>query len=256
MNADIDHITIVQVTDTHLYADPDGQLLGVHTRNSLNRVLADLAQRFPQVQAILLTGDLVHDGSPAGYQALQQALGRFDMPCYFVPGNHDIPQVMNTKLKGGCMVADKSFVLGNWKCILLDTFALDQVGGRLQEADLAFLRTHLQDSKECHVLIAMHHPPVAVGCAWLDNIALLNANDFFSSTAGHSQIRVVVFGHVHQETVQSRDGFQLLGTPSTCTQFKPGQTDFALDEPVPGYRVLHLYADGSFNSEVIRVPLI
>ena len=48
-------------------------------------------------------------------------------------------------------------------------------------------------------------------------------------------------------------GIRMLTTPSTCVQFAPGSEDFALDDLSPGYRSLRLYADGSVQTEVVRV---
>lgn len=248
-------ITVVQVTDTHLYADPDGELLGVHTRHSLSRVVSDVRARFSAADAILLTGDLVHDGSAAGYRALRQMFADFESPCFFIPGNHDIPEVMETELVQGNMRKQKSVILGNWKCILLDTYYKDQVGGKLSSADLGFLQEELDNAGTNHVLLALHHPPLAVGCEWLDNIALQNSEEFLSMIFPYSQIRAIIFGHVHQSFSTSLQNILMLGSPSTCAQFLPGQKEFALDEAVPAYRVLRLLADGSIQTEVIQVAV-
>lgn len=41
-------------------------------------------------------------------------------------------------------------------------------------------------------------------------------------------------------------------TPSTCVQFKPFSDDFALDEEAPGFRVLHLQANGELKTKIYR----
>ena len=62
---------------------------------------------------------------------------------------------------------------------------------------------------------------------------------------------VVVFGHVHQTVDRMIGNVRLLGTPSTCVQFKPRSDAFALDDLPPGYRWITLHPDGSIDTEVV-----
>jgi Icc protein len=43
----------------------------------------------------------------------------------------------------------------------------------------------------------------------------------------------------------------MLSTPSTCSQFLPNSDDFGMDDRPPGYRWLHLYADGAIDTDVV-----
>jgi Icc protein len=63
----------------------------------------------------------------------------------------------------------------------------------------------------------------------------------------------LVFGHVHQPYDAEHDGIRVVGTPSTCSQFKPGSDDFALDNRPPAYRRITLHADGSSDHELVWV---
>lgn len=45
-----------------------------------------------------------------------------------------------------------------------------------------------------------------------------------------------------------------MATPSTCIQFKPLSSYFALDALQPGYRLLELKPDGSMLTNVYRIP--
>jgi Icc protein len=68
----------------------------------------------------------------------------------------------------------------------------------------------------------------------------------------HPQVKLVLFGHIHQDYNQTRHGVQYLGTPSTCIQFEPGSAEFALDEEKPGFRILHLYDNADWWTTVKR----
>ena len=70
-----------------------------------------------------------------------------------------------------------------------------------------------------------------------------------------SDLKIVLCGHVHQDSCNEWRGIQFLSTPSTSVQFKPFSEDFALDELSPGYRVLYLKDNGEFKTEVVRVKI-
>jgi Icc protein len=66
-------------------------------------------------------------------------------------------------------------------------------------------------------------------------------------------VRLVLWGHVHQEFAGERDGIALRATPSSCVQFAPASAGFRVDEQSPGLRWLDLAPDGSFGTQVARV---
>jgi 3',5'-cyclic-AMP phosphodiesterase len=67
-------------------------------------------------------------------------------------------------------------------------------------------------------------------------------------------VKLVLFGHIHQEVSRERSGVTYLGCPSTCFQFADGHENFTLDtDRHPGFRILDLAVDGSWTSEVRRV---
>ncbi|HHH44389.1 MAG TPA: phosphodiesterase, partial [Gammaproteobacteria bacterium] len=81
-------LRVVQVTDTHLYADPDGCLLGLNTRYCLAQVI-DLVRSERSPDLLVVSGDLTHDGSPQAYRHVQEAFRRIGAPVWCLPGNHD-----------------------------------------------------------------------------------------------------------------------------------------------------------------------
>jgi Icc protein len=246
-------LRILQLTDTHLYADPDGRLLGQNTRRTLDLVL-DLALRnLGRVDSVLLTGDLVHDESPEGYGYLKGRLAALSAPCYCLPGNHDQTQVMSKALDGHTMQVDSEIRLGSWSLVLLDSTIPGEDGGHLGDIELARLEHTLAQRPDDPTLICLHHQPVPVGSAWIDTMALDNPDAFFDIVDRHSQVRGILWGHVHQEFTSRRKGVLLMGSPSTCVQFLPGSQDFAIDVRTPGFRWLDLHPDGRITTGVERI---
>ena len=78
---------------------------------------------------------------------------------------------------------------------------------------------------------------------------------FLPITDRYACVRAIVWGHVHQSHDSRRKGVRLLATPSTCAQFLPHSDHFAIDPAPPAYRRLTLRADGTIDTEVVRVAL-
>jgi Icc protein len=47
-----------------------------------------------------------------------------------------------------------------------------------------------------------------------------------------------------------------MSTPSTCIQFLPRSSNFALDPATPGYRWLDLHPDGHIETAVERIAAV
>lgn len=246
-------ILVAQVSDIHLFADAKQELLGVPTRNSFQAVLARLQQLQPKLDVLLLTGDLSQDQTPESYEQLQNLLSPLDVPTYWLPGNHDCLPVMQRILTRSPFDVRKSFHLGNWNVLLLNSTVPGCVHGHLSGTSLEWLDWQLQQAGDRPSLVALHHPPFPVNSDWLDNLLLHNPDDLFAVLDRHPQVKLVLLGHVHQEFERERRGVHYLATPSTCIQFKPQSAKFALDTAEPGFRLLRLHADTTWETRVERV---
>jgi len=111
----------------------------------------------------------------------------------------------------------------------------------------------IAESSAKYVMVCLHHPPVAMGSAWLDTVGLANGEEFLERMQSGRRVRLAVFGHVHQAYDAEHDGIRIMATPSTCRQFKPRSDNFAVDERPPAYRRITLAADGSFETDLVWV---
>lgn len=247
-------LRVVQITDTHLYADPDRQYYDVNTDATLRRVLARIAADEGDADLVLVTGDLVHDESAQGYARLRGYLAALGLPVFCLPGNHDDVEIMRRVLAGDGVSCDDWVCRKGWQLILLNSAIPGEVGGRIAGEELERLAACLQSRPHLHALICLHHPPLPSGCAWLDEgLILHNPDALFAALAPFANVRGILWGHIHQEFDQVYHGMRLLGSPSTMLQFKPGAAEFAIDDREPGYRWLELYGDGRLESGVVRI---
>lgn len=249
-------LLVAQITDIHLFAESDKRLLGLQTLESFQTVLYQVKDLERRPDLLLLTGDLSQDGTAESYEMVQAMVQPLGIPTYWVPGNHDEPAVMAQVLTRSPVSAQKSFRAGGWRFLLLDSCVSGCVYGAIPSASLEWLDAELSQFPEEPTLIAFHHPPFSVGCDWMNDIGLRNADELFAVCDRHPQIKVVLFGHIHQEFQQQRNGVHYLGTPSTCIQFKPNSSSFSLDEEQPGLRLVTLSPDGSWESAVQRTVYV
>jgi Icc protein len=246
-------LQIAQITDVHLFAEADQRLLGLPTSRSFEVLIEQLHNLSPKPDLLLLTGDLSQDGTSASYQRLQRLLSPLNIPTYWLPGNHDCPEVMEVAINHPLFPSDKSFQIGNWRFVLLNSQDPGYVHGRLSDEGLMWLDRELRSHPDLPALVALHHPPFTVNSTWLDTSVLQNSADLFEVLDRHAQVKLVVFGHIHQEFCHQRNGVTYLGTPSTCIQFEPNSVDFSLGQQEPGFRLIQLYSNGDWNSQAERI---
>jgi 3',5'-cyclic-AMP phosphodiesterase len=246
----MESVRLIQFSDPHLSGDPDAMLRGVACLPALQAAMADAAHRCHRPDGILLTGDLVQD-DPEGYGWIRQLFGGSPVPVMCLSGNHDLPDHMRAALSQAPFQVGGEVRLGRWLIVLLDTWVPHSASGRIGERQLTRLREVLQEQTEAHVLICLHHHPVKMRSKWLDQVGLEDADEFLSIVRAHSNVRGVLWGHVHQSMDSFMHGVRFMASPATCAQFMPGSRDFAIDDRPPGYRVLELMADGSIATEVI-----
>lgn len=244
---------LVQVSDTHLFADPAGKLAGMVCEEGLRDVLDLILDQERELAAVLCTGDLSQDHSATSYRRLLQAVAVLGVPQYWIPGNHDEAAQMQAAVGSEHDCFARTVEVPGWTIVLLDSSVAGKVAGHLAEAELEFLEQQLRLAVDQHVLVCLHHNCVPVAAAWLQQHALQNSDALFAVLDRHTNVKVVLFGHIHQELVHVRRQVRYLGVPSTCIQFHPEQDEFTLDARNPGYRWLELALDGTVRTGVERV---
>ena len=91
-------LKVLQVTDCHLFASPEGQLRDMRTLDTLDAVLAQASEEAVP-DAILATGDIAQEAHPATYATFLAAVREhFDAPLLCVPGNHDSEPMLSSAL--------------------------------------------------------------------------------------------------------------------------------------------------------------
>lgn len=246
-------LRLIQITDCHLGPKASESLLGLNTDESLDDVLQLIAREQPQFDQMVCTGDIASAGHDTCYNRFVSSIrSYFSAPLAWLPGNHD-----SAKIMAGVHMPNppesRQFQLGNWLILLLNSAVPGHVYGRLAQSELGYLKQALAANTDKHIMVMLHHQPVPVGSAWIDQYILRNADDFFAAVDDCQQIKAIVWGHVHQDYTSKRKGVEMIATPSTCVQFKPLCDGFTVDTLMPGYRWFDLHDDGTLDTGISRV---
>lgn len=246
---------LLHITDTHIYSDAGQQLKEIETRQSFAAVVNAAHKKFPDADAVVLGGDLAQDESEAAYKHVARSFIHWHSHVHAITGNHDDMALMEKVLNPTVRFEREIgiFKLGNWQVLLLNTQKQGAIGGELTLQQFEQIKQAVKVAEDKHLLLVMHHQPVPVGSHWLDAIGLDNGELLIEMAAQHTNIRGLLFGHVHQQFDDSCRHARIMGTPSTCIQFKPDCDNFMLDNVSPGYRWLQLNEDGSIETGVERV---
>jgi 3',5'-cyclic-AMP phosphodiesterase len=251
-------ITILHFTDSHLFASQEHKFLHVCPYTHLRAAMADASKRQSvPADLLLLTGDISQDFSVESYELAFNAINDPNLAANIgvILGNHDDPDLLQRSIGklGLTSALQKHFTFGAWHIVLLNSYWRGHTAGLLDASELEFLQQELDGNRNKNIIIFLHHHVLPVGAAWLDKIGLHNAAQFLKIVSAHSNIKAVIAGHVHQEYASREHNIDFLTTPSLAWQFTEHTATFALNDKMPGFRVLQLFADGNYTTEVVRL---
>ncbi|MDH3690681.1 MAG: phosphodiesterase [Gammaproteobacteria bacterium] len=236
-------INIVQLTDLHLYKDPQALLAGVATWTTFRAVLEQVRDEQADLDYLILTGDLAQDEALETYLMLREALGKWIDRCRIIPGNHDDRSNLREAFPEFFPDNDGplTFTLAAeaWRIIGLDSHVPGEVKGRIDAGQLNWLKTQLANGPNARTLVFIHHPPIPINVAWIDEIGLNDAAEFIELIEASPQVDVVCAGHVHQEFTGRIGTASMYTTPSTCVQFG-ARAEKTFDTSAAGYRSFKL----------------
>lgn len=250
---------VLQLSDPHLLADPRGRCRGRESLAWLAHGLEQALARCAPLDLLLITGDLCQDESWSGYGRLRELLDPLALPVALLAGNHDDGGLLRAALGRRAAIAPAGLALGPWRLLLLNSHRPGAVAGWIEPSQLAWLDAELAAGTG-PVLVALHHPPVAIGSAALDGIGLQRPGALLERLLASRRVRGVVFGHGHQHWAGrlARPGgggpLPLWACPSTLVQFEAAQSCPLGQPDWPGGRLLELQDDGRLESQLLRWP--
>ena len=225
---------LCQISDLHIKPDRKLAYRKVDTATMLERCVARILA-LPQVpDVVIATGDLVDFGTEAEYRLLRGLLAPLTMPLYLLPGNHDAREGLRA-------VFDDHAYLRQWapfvqyaiddhplRIVALDTVVPGQGGGALCAERLAWLERTLAAQPWRPTVVALHHPPFAIGIGHMDRVGLAGIDDLAEVIARHPQVERLIAGHLHRPIVA-----RFAGTVATVCPSPAHQVALDLDPQAP-----------------------
>lgn len=243
---------LIQISDLHL-----GAAWSAGDAVPSVRAAIDAVNRFPAAaEAVIVTGDLSESGAAADYELARELLAEVEAPVYVLPGNHDDRARLRRAfaLPGeGAEPIQYAAELGPLRLLALDSTRPGSDGGELDAARIAWLEAELARAPERPTLVALHHPPLAIGIAVWDEIGLEAGGraGLERVLASHPQVLGTVSGHVHRTLVGQVAGRPALAIPSTYEQtlLAYDLTEIELSGDPPAFAV-HSLIDGRLVSHI------
>ncbi len=245
-----DPFVLVQLSDPHIGAAWSGG----DPLASLAAAIAAVRGIRPRPSAILVSGDLAHNGADSEYAAIRELLDPLGVPLFALAGNHDDRALLRRHfdLPGtGAEPIRYAADLGPIRLLVLDSSVPGKDSGQLDSEQLDWLESELTADAETPVVVALHHPPFGTGLPPFDPIGVRpgDATAFAGVVARHGNVRRIVAGHVHRAITTQVGDRLALTAPSTYEQ---AVLDFSTEElvmsPQPIGFAAHVVIDGELVS--------
>jgi len=214
--------SFIQISDTHI--DDDKLVMGVDSQANLDSIVSNISNH--NYDALLISGDLTHNGTLESYQKLKKILNPIKTKIYVLPGNHDDFSNLNQIFNESSLC---NFIIGCWEVITIDSVQVGKVSGRLNNEQLHSLSQKISSSSAKYIVLCLHHPPVSMQSDWDDTLSLENPEDLFAVIERFNNIKAIMWGHSHQCSEFNRKGVKLFSCPSTALQFN-GQSGIGYND--------------------------
>jgi 3',5'-cyclic AMP phosphodiesterase CpdA len=250
-------VILAQLTDPHITIGPGD----AGSAEALAAAVDAVAGLDPSPDAVLLSGDVTEHGTEAEYERAAELLGPLSMPMHVLVGNHDDADGLRAHLGAPGKAGEPlqyALQLGPLRLIACDTtIGEGRADGALGPERLAWLEVELERARETPVLLAMHHPPVPIGVAVLDEIGLAEADGLALAElmGANPQVKRIVAGHVHRATLGAVGGCPVFICPSSYLQLALDlgpDSEIALVREPPAFG-LHVALGDELISHVVPI---
>lgn len=223
---------ILHLSDTHLTHGDGPNSYGVDPAESLRLILRDCSG-LPDLDAVLVTGDVADDGTPTAYAQAKNLIGNFalerEIPAFFTTGNHDERAAFASVLGSGHPQPVSEFdsadseraavsMIGGYRLVTLDSLIPSLVYGRISAPQLSWLGEVLADPAPEGTIVAFHHPPVFVPHVRDHEWAGLRNGDELAAVIAGTDVQLVLCGHFHLQLFGQLAGVPVWSTPGVVTR--------------------------------------
>lgn len=240
-------------------------------------------QQQPGVDLILNGGDIVFDMNKENIDTINaqwklwHSIIKSDcsLPMHYILGNHDV--WWNENDKGQALYGKKfsmdqiqlsapyySFIKNGWKFILLDSVHLDiddtWYMGKLGDVQFAWLENELNNTPAAMPVLVMSHIPLLTATNLVDDEVAVNKWEILGGEMHtdiskiatlfykHPNVKLCPSGHIHLRDKVVYNNVTYLCNGAVSGAWWEGNKR----ETAPGYGLIDLYADGSFDERYVN----
>ncbi|TCD00290.1 metallophosphoesterase [Pedobacter frigidisoli] len=267
-------LRIAHITDVHLkneFGAPDKFIKCLH----------HLQSQSPKVDLILNGGDAVFDMNKENidnindqWKLMKDTMkNESNLPIHYCLGNHDIWWNENSRNEAfygkkysmdqlGLAKPYYSFVKAGWKFLILDSVHLDidqtWYIGKLGDAQFEWLEQELKTTPGDMPVLVMSHIPILTALLMIEenvvNKWTMLGGDMHTDTAKiinlfyqYPNVRLCLSGHLHMRDKVIYNNVSYICNGAVSGAWWKGQRR----ETVPGYGIVDLFSDGSFEESYI-----
>lgn len=241
------------MSDLHLTADKH-PIWEIDTYKQFCKAL-DCIKNIPNVDCIVVSGDIADDGDFLTYQYAADMLNSLSIPVLWCPGNHDNIETFYDFSKISKSITLDPLTINGVKIVPLNTVAPDENNPKLNrsrgvlfEEDFLFLNHHMLGQK-CLKILVMHHPPYDPG-GWMTNKILKNREVFNEVIQNYSDLFLILCGHIHYYMVQTTYGKTLVSAPAVSFAFNKDLPKYDIDKGHEGFLVIDI------NNKNIKIEIV
>ncbi len=218
------HITDIHISDSH----QSWGTIGTLAEALLARAVVEI-NAMPDLDFVVFGGDVLDRATSAEAGRFAVIMAALEKPWHFVPGNHDgfvdpnhpdalapheAVSLIDPRLSSPRPDAQRAYwsrtVGDGVQLIGLDLRLPDTWNGRIDAAQLGWLREELDAHRDGLVLLAVHHPlhPLTARDIepWWSNFICDNGEEVEVVLDAHPNVRIVVTGHHHAQQIRRRGG--------------------------------------------------
>lgn len=263
-------------------------LSDIHLKDKFNaparfaKCLQHVQQQHPRPDLILNGGDIVFDMNKEQLSTINEQWKlvhhlmqqECSIPVQYCLGNHDI--WWNENNKGQAIYGKQysmeqlkmsspyhSFLKNGWKFIILDSVHLDIDGtwyiGKLGEQQFAWLENELKNTPSNVPVLVMSHIPILTATLMIEDDIVnkwqMLGGDMHTDTSKiiklfyqHPNVKLCLSGHIHLRDKVLYNGVTYICNGAVSGAWWEGNRR----ETAPGYGLIDLYSDGSFDEHYIN----
>jgi Icc protein len=227
-------LKLAHITDSHLFAQHDGEYFGVNTAAHFAACLSHMATQ--DLDCVIFGGDLTQDHTQESYLLFAQLVEQsaLNCPVFWLPGNHDDLSLL-AQLSNGQISSAKRLSAVDFDILLLNSKGATPAGW-VTQLHLDDISAYLALSQRQSIVFC-HHNPLPIN-GYLDKHMLENGPQLLNVLNNSNQVNWLFHGHVHHDYNFHFRDIHVVSTPASSVQFTKNTPQWLQQNLGPAYRLI------------------